>query len=249
MSFYDRYVNGETKAVYDDISRISLEALNSNDRGDIINVLEETFKRVSYNLKVIYRELERVDYNFKKDCKYNFEKPFHLPLDNTEYLLKQLDQTVKEFGYVPLSLKYFYRIVGGVNFVWDFEANKKSIWEMADPIQIASLDSVLEEITEEYWKEDIQEYVNDDNFGCAFLDLSADDLHKDNISGGQPYAIELTKEASVDSKFLNEPNETTFINYLRICFENCGFPGITRSDTNNDYQTFFHIVKPQLKEI
>lgn len=249
MNFYDRYINGETTAVYDDISRIRLESLNEHERSDIINVLEETFNRVAYNLKVIHRELIHVGYQFKKDCKYNFEKPCHPPLENTEYLLKKVEDAVKEFGFVPLSLQYFYRIVGGVNFVWDFEADKECMWEMADPIQVASLDSVWEEISHEYWKEDIQQYVDDENFGCAFLELSADDLHKDNVSGGQPYALELTKKPSVDSNFLNEPNETTLINYLRICFENCGFPGLARSDRNSDFQLFFNRVKPQLKDI
>ncbi len=133
-----------------------------------------------------------------------------------------------------------------MNFVWNFETNDKFMWEMAGPIQVSSIDSIVEEVTSEYWKEDIQQYVDDEEFGCAFLDLSADDLHKDNVSGGQPYAIEITREPAIDARFMNEPNETSFINYLRICFDNCGFPGITRMDTNNDYKAFFDKVKPQL---
>lgn len=249
MSLYERYINGETKAVYDDINKLCFKSLNDFERNDIEKVIEETFERVSYNLSIIYRELINIGYQFKKECKFNFEKPIHPPLENTEPLIKQLELTVKDFGFIPLSLKYFYRIVGGVNFVWDFETNDEFMWEMADPIQVASIDSIVEEVTSEYWKEDIQQYVDDEDFGCAFLDISADDLHKDNVSGGQPYAIKITKEPTVDSRFMNEPNDTTFINYLRICFENCGFPGISRPDTNNDYQAFFNRVKPQLKKI
>jgi hypothetical protein len=136
-----------------------------------------------------------------------------------------------------------------VNFVWDYETNEDFLWEMADPIQICSLDALVEMVTDKYWNEDIHEYFDDEDFGTAFLDLSADDFHKDNVSGGQAYAIQITKKTSVDSNFMNEPNDTTFINYLRICFEHCGFPGITRPDTKNDYQAFFDKVKPQLKQI
>jgi len=249
MNLYERYLNGETKAVYDDISKLGSNAFNNSHRKEVEKVMQETFERVLFNLKIIYKELVNIGYLFKTDFEFNYEKPLHSPLKNTESLIERLDLAVKDFGFVPLSLKYFYRIVGGVNFVWDFETNKKFMWDMADPIQVSSLDSIVEEVTTEYWKEDIQQYVDDEDFACAFLDLSADDLHKDNVSGGQPYAIEITREPTIDSKFMNEPNETTFINYLRICFENCGFSGITRSDTNNNYQAFFDKVKPQLKKI
>ena len=249
MNLYERYLNGETKAVYDDINKLGSNAFDDSHIKEIEKVMTETFERVLFNLNIIYEELIEIGYLFKTDFEFNFEKPLHPPLKNTESLIKQLESAVKDFGFIPLSLKYFYRIVGGVNFVWDFENNENFMWNMADPIQISSLDSIVEEVTTEYWKEDIQQYVDDEDFGCAFLGLAAGDLHKDNVSGGQSYAIEITKEPMIDGRFINEPNETTFINYLRICFDNCGFPGIARSDTNNKYQKFFDKVKPQLKKI
>ena len=94
-----------------------------------------------------------------------------------------------------------------------------------------------------------QQYVDDEYFGCAFLNLSADDLHKDNTSGGEPYAIEITKEQTIDARFMNEANETTFINYLRICFDHCGFPGMIGTNINDDFKDFHDKVKPQLLKI
>lgn len=117
---------------------------------------------------------------------------------------------------------------------------------MADPIQVASLDSVVEEVTDKWWKEDIQQYVDDEEIGVAFLTLSADDLHKDNISGGSPYSLEITKEQSIDGRFLNEPNDTTFIDYLRQVFNCCGFMG---NPDNESFQEFVKRVKPKLKPI
>lgn len=249
MTLYDRYINGETEQVYQDIYALGQDAFLPTNLPDIEKVLIETFQRVAYNLDIIYEELKSINYLFNTKPAYNFEKPLHKPLLDTDILLQQLSSAVKPFGFVPLSMKFFYEIVGGVNFVWDYETNEDFIWEMADPIQIASLDSVVEAVTEEWWQEEIQEYVDDKNFGNAFLDLAADDLHKDNVSGGQAYAIQITKEPSIDSVFMNEPNNTTFINYLRICFEHCGFPGLTRPDTDNAYQAFFNKVKPLLKPI
>jgi hypothetical protein len=81
-----------------------------------------------------------------------------------------------------------------------------------------------------------------------FLDLSADYLHKDNISGGPPYAIEITKRPAIDGIFLHEEYDTTFIDYLRITFENCGF---SRGQYINDpeFMKFVEKVKPQLLPI
>ncbi len=249
MNLYERYVNGETKTVYYDIYSLGTLAFSPKYIKEVDKVLTETFERVAFNLEIIYKELLNIGYVFKKDYKFNFEKPIHKPLENTEFFLKELDNAVSPFGFVPLSLKYFYKFVGGVNFVWDLDTNDNIMWNMADPICIASLDSVIEQVTHKYWLEDIQYYVDDEDIGCAFLDLAPDDLLKDGTSGGQPYAIEITKTKTIDSRFLNEPNDTSFIEYLRICFDNCGFPSITRKDTNNDYKAFFDKVKPQLKKI
>jgi hypothetical protein len=247
--FYDRYINGQTKQVYQEIQDLGQDAFLPNNLPEIEKVLTETFERVAYNLHIIYNELKQMDYLFKANPKHNFEKPLHKPLANTSILLEKIASAVEPYGYVPLSLQYFYKIVGGVNFVWDYEINEDFIWQMADPIQVASIDSVEQELSDKYWREDMQQYVEDENFGTAFIDLAADDLHKDNVSGGQAYAIQITKEPSIDCHFMNEPNDTTFINYLRICFEFCGFPSITRPDMNNDYQAFFEKVKPLLKPI
>jgi hypothetical protein len=249
MTFYDRYINGQTEQVYQDIYALGQEAFLPTNLPDIEKVLTETFERVAYNLDIIYNELKLINYLFMTEPTYNFEKPLHKPLPDTNILLEQLDSAVKTFGFVPLSLKFFYKIVGGVNFVWDYDTNENFIWNMADPLQIASLDAVVETVTDEWWQEDIQQYVEDENFGTAFLDLAADDLHKDNVSGGQAYAIQITNQPCIDSNFLNEPNNTTFVNYLRICFDNCGFPAITRPDIQNNYQDFFDKVKPRLKPI
>lgn len=209
--------------------------------------MTETFKRVGSNLGIIYKELVNIDYLFKTEFQFNFERPLINPLPNTDVLLEKLNESVKPFGFVPLSLKMFYKIVGACNFAWDYETNEDFIWEYADPIQIISLDELVSIVTDEYAFETLQEYYEDDGF--ISLELSADYFHKDNTSGGSPYSLQVTNQPSIDSQFLNEEHNTSFINYLRICFENCGFPRITNPEYRNDYKAFFEKVKPQLKEI
>lgn len=247
MTFYERYLNGETKEVYNDIYELGSDAFLPSNSVEIEKVLTETFERVAYNLGIIYKELVNINYLFKTDFQFNFERPLLNPLPNTDSLLEKLEESVKPFGFVPLSLKMFYKIVGACNFGWDYDTNEDFIWEYADPIQIISLDDLISIVTDEYAFETFQEYYEDDGF--VSLELSADYFHKDNISGGQGYALQVTSKPSVDGKFLYEEHNTTFINYLRICFENCGFSRITNPENNNQYQTFFEIVKPQLKQI
>ncbi|MDJ1471884.1 hypothetical protein [Xanthocytophaga flava] len=247
MTLYDRYINGETKQVYEDIYALGEDAFLPENLPDIEKVLTETFERVAYNLDILYVELTRINYLFRTEFKHNFHRPLLKPLPDTEELLAQLDNIVRPFGFVPLSLKMFYRIVGSCNFGWDYETNEDYFWEFADPIQISSLDSVVEELTDEDFLSELQEYYEEDGF--ASLELSADYYHKDNTSGGPPYSLQITDRPSIDADFLNEEHETTFIDYLRICFDRCGFSRIANPESDSDFRDFFNKVKPQLKPI
>lgn len=247
MTLYERCINGQTEQVYQDISALGQDAFLPANLLDIEKVLTETFHRVSYNIDIIYSELKNINYLFKTEFEYNFQRPIVRPLADTEKLLTKLDTLVRPFGFVPLSLKMFYRIVGSCNFVWDYETNEDFIWQCADPIQITSLDDLVSEVVDEDNLSDMADNYKED--GYASLQLSADYLHKDNISGGPAYSLLLTEKPSVDGQFLNEEHNTAFINYLRICFDNCGFSRITNPEYDNDYQSFFDKVKPQLKPI
>jgi len=247
MTLYERYLTGETEAVYADIEKLGDDALRSRHYPEVEKVLIETFERVAFNLDVIYKELLAINYLFKTKFDYNSERPLVKPLANTDELLTKLDKAMIPFGFVPQSLKTFYKIVGACNFAWDYDTNENFIWNCADPIQIMSLDDLVSYVTGEDGIFELTEGFEND--GVAALQLSADYLHKDNISGGMAYSLKLTDKPSVDGQFLNEEHNTTFINYLRICFDNCGFSRITDPENGNDYQAFFDKVEPQLKRI
>ncbi|MGZ3778876.1 MAG: hypothetical protein ACXVAZ_14535, partial [Mucilaginibacter sp.] len=186
---------------------------------------------------------------FKSTYEFSSERPLRPPLPNTMKLLNELDRETHYFGYVPLSLKLFYKVVGACNFAWDCDSIAEIRWRFADPIQIDSLDEIVAEVSGDDWKEYLKEIIEEYPDQLPYIEIAADYYHKDNVSGGPAYAIQLTNELSVDSLFLNEQNETTFIDYLRICMENCGFSRITNPLYKNDYQQFFDRVKPRLKMI
>jgi hypothetical protein len=178
MTFYDRYINGETETVYADIYKLGQDAFLPDNFVDIEKVLTETFERVAFNLNIIYQELLTINYLFKTDFEFNFERPLIKPLPNTDYLLTKLDNSLKQFGFVPLSLKTFYKVVGACNFAWDYDTNEDFIWNCADPIQIISLDDLVSEVTDKDYLSDLKDYFDDNGF--VALELSADYLHKDN---------------------------------------------------------------------
>lgn len=240
MDFYKRYLDGEFKAVYDEISELEQKAFSPEIFPEVEAVLNETFKRVAVNLEIIHYELQKIGYLFRKNS-------LSKPLTDTEKLLSELDETVKPFGYVPLSLKKFYENVGSCDFVWDYDINEERFWECADPIEICPLDYLVSYAQSEDWKETIFDVIEDNE--KPYLALSADFWHKDNISGGMPYSIEFTKQPSIDGLFLFEPHETTFIDYLRISMNKCGFSLITETEMQKDFKSFFSRVKPQLLKI
>jgi hypothetical protein len=247
MNFLERYKNGETIQVYADIHALGQAAFTERYFDDVQAVMRETMTRTAHNLDVIYSELKNTGYNFKRKPEYSFEKPLLQPLSKAGKLITKLEKAVAPFGAVPLSLKLFYEIVGSCNFAWDYETNDDIPWPCADPIQIISLDDLVEQVTDEYWPEEMEE--NQEDYGAAYLEVSADYYHKDNISGGPAYSIEITREPGIDSRLLNEEHETTFINYLRTIFENGGFGRIDALKNIPGFRTFLDNVQPKLKAI
>ena len=237
MNLLDRYFKGETVQVYDDIQGLGKLAFEPAYYPTVEAVLTETFERVSQNLDIIHAELLSRNYAFTKEIQYDFQKPIARPTNDVDQLLTKLDKLVGRVGFVPLSLKMFYRVVGSCNFAWDYENNPKIPWEGADPLQVSPLQDLVSEL------EDLEER-EDDEF--PQLCISADYLHKDNISGGPPYGVEITRERSIDGLFLDEEHDITFIKYLRLSMEHGGFSRGEDCISIKEFMDFRQTVKPKL---
>ncbi|MBA4851457.1 hypothetical protein [Emticicia sp. BO119] len=232
MKLFDRYINGETTKVYDELSALREGAFNSNNFIQTDLILKETFRRVKFNLDIIYNALKNIDYKFVSTIQYNWQIPVLPPDPNVDLLLFELKSKLKNAGHIPLSLEYFYRIVGSCNFCWDWKVYPDIPWVGADPIDIPPIRTLLTDLI--YDDYDINEIL-----------LSGDYLQKDNISGSC-YNLELTTSPSIDSLLIGW--DIPFIDYLRLTFKNCGF---TMAD-QCEYDTlaaFCNFVRPQMLEI
>ena len=234
MTLLERYLKGETIQVYDDLYELGQEALSPNNFTQTDLILKETFQRVKFNLGIIYNELKAINYHFYSDIKDDWQKPLLSPVPNVEFLLLEVKSKTKNCGHIPLSLEYFYKIVGSCNFCWDWESNPDIPWEGADPIDIPPINTFLNDFI-------YDDYENND------IILSGDYLQKDNISGSC-YNIELTESISVDSLLLHDNWDIPFIEYLRTTFENCGFSMANQCDYD-DLDIFCNRVRPLLKKI
>jgi hypothetical protein len=246
MSLLERYLNGETLRVYDEIAILGDKAFSDEYLIDIENVMTETFNRVAFNLEIICSELKAMGYTFWKDRRGDDES-FRRPSPNVDKMLEGLEGTLSPVGFLPHSLKFFYKIVGSCNLAWNYQDNSSIYWEMADPMQIAPLQQLLEELTDPDWLEMAEETLEGSEH--PVIELAADSLHKDNVSGGPPYGIEIKQTPCIDSRFIDGITDANFIEYLRTCFEYAGFPGFAREEAPESFIKFRRKVTPQLRPI
>lgn len=235
-----RYMSGEYDKVWKEIENTDIHHLDIIHADDIRAVLQETFSRVAYNLQIIYKALTDIGYLFASD------HPLVAPDSNTGARLTKIQEAVSSFGHIPASLKYFYEIVGSCDFTWNAYASSP-IWEYSDPLQISGLQELSEYVSDGDWAEYMEELKAETPDMVPYVELSADYYHKDNVSGGQAYSIAINPYPSVDSKFLFEERNTTFVNYLRISINNCGFSRINKVPRVESLDNFLKTVKPQLK--
>lgn len=230
MNLFKRYNLGEQETVWQEIYGYNSNLVQEN-YDDIILVLNETMCRIEYNLNFIKKHLEyRYGYKFS-DTK---EK---------EIDIKKLEKKVLNWGFIPLSLIFFYKHIGSIDLSQKKEAENKIY--LGDPLYIESIDGVFELLDDGSWEEAMEEKMEDEPYS---LIISPDLFHKENLSGGQSYSIELTPAKKIDSFILNTKyGNLYFIEYLRLCFLYGGFPNFL--EFNKDENSYLEFMRANLKKI
>ena len=129
----------------------------------------------------------------------------------------------------PVSLVAFWRVVGGLDFVWDYKQATPapdlfgglSIFQL-DPLCVYGADCLPYAAAE--WKDRIA-FGDNPKGGPYPLDLAPDKYHKDNYSGGAPYGVQVP-ELCADPLFGGTEFQMRFTDYLRLSFRWGGFPGL-----------------------
>lgn len=219
--YLERYLNGEHEAVWQEL--LTLGALDHESAVflDVYAVAQETMSRAKHNVLTIISRLE--------DIAYQFALPEQVHTSPASDAGENLQKLVSHAGPLPLSLQAWYEIVGGVCLMGNHEKLAFFSSPIASyPPQIYSDPLVVFPIQAAIGSIDLdQGDIQENSSGEFLIPIAPDAYHKANISGGAPYEIRLPC-SDVDTILLNEWQDTTFVNYLRICFQWGGFPGWAR---------------------
>lgn len=229
MSYLDRYHAGEHEQVWAELVELGAAVREERRYADVLAVAHETMHRMRRNIEVLIPRLRDLGYEFgygwavhrgvltrdeARELEHD-EPVVSAPPDDVARLIAEVEGRA---GSLPLSLRAFYEIVGGVNFVgshpdWD--------GHHLDPLAVLSAASVLRLDDWNHWSDDQQD---DDS---RELPIAPDEYFKYFYSGGGPYAIPLSGVVA-DASLLYEWHHTTFVGYLRVCCRWAGIPGLER---------------------
>lgn len=215
MNYLERYRNGEYEQVWSELQALGPAVRQEPYYSQASEVAAETMRRVRRNCERIVARLRSLGYAFgvypDGSRGYYTEGPLVRPTAETREDFGELEE---ETGPFPLSLTAFWQEVGSVDLVgmhpgWPTLLDPLVVYPPAAGLSDIGSEEAVDEIT-----------------GQVQVSLAPDDLHKDNISGGAPYAVALP-DASADFVLLNERHEMFFVPYLRLAILRWGgFPGL-----------------------
>jgi hypothetical protein len=187
------------------------------------NPFDEMMEKVRCNLEVLHASLASLGYRFSKP-----ESALLSPGPEVEAQLRFLEENI---GRVPLALAAFYRVVGCVDFTGGHPE-----WEgceYPDPIVVDPVEYAVSEAKEFLELESPEGYWDSDS-GIFRVPIAPDYYHKEDVSGGMWYGVEIPNGKD-DPDLLEEWHHTTFVGYLRLCFEWGGFPGLERAEAKHTW--------------
>jgi hypothetical protein len=233
-SLLRRYQSGEHEQVWREIR--SYERINGACRDEVLEVAEATMRRVAGNADLIAGRLRTLGWRALGATYQDLRTPPQ-PLDAA------VRSRAEEISGAPIppTLLAFWRVVGGINWVWDYEApvaqpdlgfdlppeEHDALWVNAP--------GVIAYLFKE-WADENEAHVPELRHPLR-IDLAPDHLHKANISGGMPYGVELPFPGA-DPLFAHERHGLPFLDYLRLAFRWAGFPGLERHQERRDVQGF-----------
>jgi hypothetical protein len=133
-------------------------------------------------------------------------------------VIEEIIHVERVLGPLPLSARAFWTTVGSVDLSgthrdWPHRLLDPLMVEFDADYAIATYDDMVEQGA----------LAAGEPFA---MDFAPDDLHKADISGGPPYAIEVPN-ARVDGLVVWEIHQTTFVNYLRTAMQFAGLGGLS----------------------
>ena len=220
MGYLERYLTGEYEQVWNELQALGPAVREQPNYSEAWEVAVETMRRVRRNCERLVTKLGAMGYVFGTypdgSRGYYSEGPLVPPSAATHADVADLE---KQVGHIPLSLAAFWQEVGSVDFV-----GMNSSWPRGlDPLVVYPPAGAISDL--DNWESLLEDGEVDESEQFE-AGLAPDDLHKDNISGGDAYAAALPDPAA-DFVLLNERHSLLFVSYLRLAILQWGgFPGL-----------------------
>jgi hypothetical protein len=247
LPLFERYVAGEHRDVWRELVALGAAVREDAHAADALAVAYETMRRVDTNLRTLIERLTAIGYRFTPNGagqsavsrlsgglldmlawtrdmmrggasqgtpqRVSQKLQPHVPPGPNA--AREVADFEKEFGVLPLSLRAFYEVVGEVNLIGNHPTLDPPGNAIAtDPLVVYGLDVGALEYDEE----------GDEEGAPSAITIAPDDLHKANVSGGDPYTMTFP-DPRADGELIDERHGVFFVDYLRLCFEFGGFPG------------------------
>ena len=218
-SWVERYLSGQYEVVWDEVALGPRE--NDPAVAAAIDALaRETMQRALRNVEALTSLLPSIGWRFKFPmtgppsayCVHARPRP------DVKDKVASLEGLC---GPLPASIRAWWEVVGTVCFMREPPDDQEQ--PLPDPLVVGPIEAVIAEFHE--WESDAEFRRLQPVFHAP---LAPDEFHKDDISGGAPYAIALPSSGA-DSVLLNEWHGTTFVGYLREAFRWAGLPGWSRA--------------------
>lgn len=219
-SWLERYVGDEHEGVWKEVVGLGPRASDPAVASAVNALARETMQRALLNVEALKSLLPSIGWRFH----FAMSGPpsdycvHALPASDVQDKLAALETLC---GPLPASIRAWWEVVGTVCFMREPIDEQED--PLPDPLVVASIESVIAEFHE--WASDPERRRLEPRFRAP---LAPDELHKDNISGGAPYELELPS-STADGVLLNEWHNVTFVSYLRETFRWAGLPGWSRA--------------------
>jgi hypothetical protein len=209
-----RYQRGEHVEVWQELRRI--KAIDGALREEALAVSVETMRRVARCCDLAAERLAAEGWVAL------FGHLRAAPEPDLPVLLAALEGAAG--SPVPPSLIAFWQVVGAIDFVWDY-GQAQAAPNFGLDLDLTQLDPLAIQaagVAGALW---LDERSPGDLDAPSPLWLAPDRLYKANISGGDPYHVELPFHGA-DPPFRGEPHGLSFVDYLRLALRWGGFPGL-----------------------
>jgi len=217
VTYLARYHAGEYVAVWEELQSLGPAVRDEPHFSQAQAVAAETMRRVRRDCESLASRLRAMGYNFGKypdGSRRSYNPPPITP--PSKAIRDDCSELETQAGPLPISLVAFWHEVGAVDFV-----GMQRGWPSGlDPLVVDPPEGALSFLF------DLEGQEADPEGATFFAGLAPDELHKDNVSGGDPFGVNLPNP-SADFKFQNEQHGLLFVPYLRVAILRWGgFPGL-----------------------